>query len=419
MGPKMQQATKMTEESLKTRRERNRQAQREFRVRRQATLDSQRNRIQHLENTIEELSNVLIDFCDEMLKTEQLAKHPNLIVRLQRSTTQALTLAKSVSNTSQNNGAEEQTDSAVGKRHDQKRAEKPPSKRTKRKADNPVPPQASSPERPLFVTGMNPDTDTSPSIDTGTGSSSDTGMWRDITPISPLFKQPWLQTDPIALDMNPFAVRLLEATWSLGCQCLSGELYVPREAMERAFGSALRLRTREQLLAHFQWLLSPRGRNDMYQAMGINWSPAAGGRGVKDSFHSFPIESSNHEPSDTDSSSDNGQVGQPEFLTAVAVQQQLESLGAKVLDPDTIELRIIGPRNGVEKSISSFMASPNLGLVAPARLTVRLNTTLLANSLAYVAKCLDRGPVYPSHEIAGAVEASVILVRNEGSIEWP
>lgn len=158
----------------------------------------------------------------------------------------------------------------------------------------------------------------------------------------------------------------------------------------------------------------------MYQATGINWNPAST-RGADGYYHSVlsSTEHRHYATSDADSSSDNchDRPEQSEFLTALGVQEQLQSLGAKVLSPDTIELSISGPgspESDTGRSAPTFLAFPTahtLGLVAPARLVLRLNTFLLATNLSYMAQCLDKGPVYPRHGIARAIEASVILAR--------
>ncbi|KAH6999346.1 hypothetical protein EDB80DRAFT_687462 [Ilyonectria destructans] len=118
---------------LKTRRERNRQAQHDFRLRQRAANEAQQHRTRHLENTIEELTNVLIGFYDEMLRTEEIAAEPSLMARIRRSTKQVLTLAKSVSNMGEKDTAEEQDDGG-DKRYNKRKKGEHPKGRPKRKA---------------------------------------------------------------------------------------------------------------------------------------------------------------------------------------------------------------------------------------------------------------------------------------------
>ncbi|KAK9242158.1 hypothetical protein V1506DRAFT_107359 [Lipomyces tetrasporus] len=159
----------------------------------------------------------------------------------------------------------------------------------------------------------------------------------------------------------------------------------------------------------------------MHQATGINWNAtcARGAGGNLGPFWPSP-EDGNYESSGTDDDSDHpsDQGLQPEFLTALGVQEQLQSLGAKVLGSDMMELSISGGPEFLESGIAN--SSLTLGAFQPARtpnrmgsaaLIVRLNTSLLAANLAYVAMCLEKGPVYPRREVARAVEASVILAH--------
>ncbi|KAH6874027.1 hypothetical protein B0T10DRAFT_588189 [Thelonectria olida] len=416
---KMQPATKKRGESLKARRERNRQAQHDFRRRRQAAEEAQRRRIQHLEKTIEELSNVIVGLCDEMLSTKDIARQPSLMALLQRSTTRALTLATSVSNTSETDTVRESVDDGDKRRDDEQNKEmhrgnkNPP----ERKAADSTLSQPSPCQHPSLV--VDAETDSFPTLRIDTDDLNNIAMGSSLNVLEPLVKQAWPQTHPNGLDTDSFPVRLVETTLSQACLFLNGEIYVPAEEMERAFGSTLRLLTRPQLVAYMQWLLGP-GRNDMYQATGINWNSGSA-RGVKSYFQYFlpSLAHAQYDSSDTDSPPDHAsnQAGQPEFLTALGVQEQLQKLGAKVLGPDTIELSIRTSgssewdRANSDSHPGALPMAHTLESAAPATLTVRLDTFLLATNLAYVAKCLDKGPVYPRHGIARAVEASIILAR--------
>lgn len=361
------------------------------------------------------MSQVFIGFCDDMLSTKELASQPRLMARLQRSTTRVLALARSVSSTSEIGAARESegdgNDMQDGAR-DEEKLPKMPSRRTT--ADSTLP-QVLSYQRPSLVVGA--DTDSSTTVDVNTDEPNSMDMRRGLNGIPAVIEQ--AQVHMHELDTNSFPVRLVKTTLSNACLVLNGDVYIHAEEMERAFGSRLRFRTRQQLVTGMQWLLGP-GRNAMYQATGINWNPAST-RGADGYYHSVlsSTEYGHYATSDADSSSDNchDRPEQREFLTALGVQEQLQSLGAKVLSPDMIELSISGPgspESDTRRSAPTFLAFPTahtLGLVAPARLVLRLNTFLLATNLSYMAQCLDKGPVYPRHGIARAIEASVILAR--------
>lgn len=164
---------------------------------------------------------------------------------------------------------------------------------------------------------------------------------------------PWPAPEPT----TPFAARLVETTLSQACLYLNGGAYISETHYKRAFGYSLRSHTHTQLLARLQWLLGP-GRARLYAS--------------SSTFRVSPAEG---------------------LVTAADVQEQLSGLGARDLDPDTMELRIGG--GGGEQE----------GMV------VMLRTSTLTASLAHAAVCLDRGPGYPRDEVHKAVEASVVQAR--------
>lgn len=368
--------------SFQARRERNRRAQQVFRQRRQASKEAQRCRIQQLENTVEELSNVIISFCDEMIGTEEVAREQRLMARLQRCTAQALVLARSASNTNANYTAREIEDD------EQKTEEyKYPTKKPNQKIVDSTLPRASSCHSHDSAHAMTP----------------------------PLIDQAWLQTHQHDMDTSSsFPLHLVETTLSRAYLYLNGDVHIAAEDMERAFGHSLRLHTHQQVLAHLRWLLGA-GKDKMRQATGINWSIKAWADGGDSTDLFWPFKEDGSIGTDDGSEDDS----QPEFLTALGVQEQLESLGAKVLDSDLMELSISGYESlQIYSSADSGPAS--LGAVRPARapssvgsaaLIVWLNTSLLTTNLADLAMCLEKGPVYPRHGVARAVEASVIMAH--------
>ncbi|KAH7136718.1 hypothetical protein B0J13DRAFT_609600 [Dactylonectria estremocensis] len=414
----MRQAAKRKDGDVKKRRERNRQAQHDFRQRRQAAEEAQRRRIQQLENTIEEMSNVFIGFCDEMIGAEETARQPKLMARLQRSTAHVLLLARSVVNADEDNTTREKGN----ERDDGKQKDGYQINQVDQKIANSNSSQASSCHGP-------PSTDNAfvESADAGVSSTSEVETWdlmntelgSGLDSSKPFVGRYWPPTPPHGLTTNFFSLRLVEVTLSQACLYLSGDLYIRDEDLERAFGSSLRLHTREQLVADWRWLLGP-GKNQMYQATGIDWDTTYATRPTSNwgLFGPFP-RNANYEGNGTSTASEHSRDEdlRPEFLTAIGVQEQLESLGAKVLGSDTMELSIseLGLREtNTASSYSTHSASQPTRTpraAGSAALIVQLSTSLLAANLSYVARCLEKGPVYPRHEVARAVEASVILAR--------
>lgn len=196
------------------------------------------------------------------------------------------------------------------------------------------------------------------------------------------------------LESISFSRSLVEVTLSQACLYLNGDISIPSQDHERAFGAALRLHTRNQLLTYFRWMLGP-GRTQMYQAAGLDWDASQN-------------TAYNPEYAETAYNMPNQQL-QPQLLTAQGVQQLIESLGAQVLSSDTMELQIRTTIN--PDSASELHSSPSTHSFSGAStaMTVQLNIARLAANLAYTAMCFEKGPVYPRPEVARAVQASVIL----------
>ncbi|KAK1762842.1 hypothetical protein QBC33DRAFT_551199 [Phialemonium atrogriseum] len=391
------------DEALKTRRERNRKAQDVFRKRRQAAEEAQRRRLQHLEEVVEEMSGVLVGFCDEMLENEEIARHPALMASLQRSAHRILALARSVDT----DGVSKSSEADTINHEDQI------PQRGSSSIKEPLPGHVHS-----SVPQASPSFDVE--IDNMDNHLSDKTAPLNQRPLSP-------QTQHLLWAMNPFPLRLVETTLSRAYLFLNGDLHVPIEEIHRAFGTVLHLRTREQLAARMQWLLGP-GRSDMYRAAGItqgsSTAHSSGTEALEEGFpHTFLSslgDRISRGPSDADlvPGYPGNQAAQPEFLTAVGVQKQLEGLGAKMIDPDTMEISISSSSalsgSGVDKPDVALGAPPLLHSPRPkasAPLIMRLSVSLLTTNLAHVAVCLGKGPRYPRWEMGRAVQASVTLVR--------
>lgn len=318
-----------------------------------------------------------------MIGTEEVAREKRLMARLQLCTAQALVLARSASSPSTNHTVRETEDDEL-----KMEEYKHPTKKPNQKIADSALPQTSSCHRPDSVDAMAP----------------------------PPLAQAWLQTPQHDLDTSSsFPLHLVQTTISRACLYLNGDVHIAVEDLERAFGFSLRLHTRQQLLAHLRWLLGA-GQDEMRQATGTNWSTEAWGRGGGNSTDPFWSFADDGSPGTEDGSEEDLQ---PEFLTALGVQEQLESLGAKALGSDLMELNINGYESlQLRSTTDSGLAS--LGAVRPAHapssvgsaaLIVWLNTSLLTSNLANVAMCLDKGPVYPRRGVARAVEASVIMAH--------
>lgn len=385
------------------RRERNRQAQSVFRKRRQAAEEAQKRRVQQLETTVERMSQLLIGLCDEMMDTEEVARQPSLMARLQHSTAQTLELVRSVICDRTDSGEEfEGIDKSTTRQCNAEQTHKHDTD-----SDSPA---RDSPSKPLhpFVAGTPSESFTSIHADECHSDNVEVGHPSSDTLLSS--SQGYQFTTPhIAWGTTAFPLRLLEITLSRARLCLSGDIMMPAEEFQRSFGSSLRLRTREQLATHMRWLLGP-GRNHLHQIIGSGRVKHPS-KGAADSLHtvSSSLEKSVWQsPGLDDGWDDFSFTAQQDYLTAVGVQEQLESLGAKMVDPDTIELSINNPHDRVT---TIFKTCTTTSALQSAPLVVRLSLPLLETNLAQVAMCFVDRPVYPRREIVKVIEASVVSAR--------
>ncbi|KAH6992875.1 hypothetical protein EDB82DRAFT_460437 [Fusarium venenatum] len=96
----------MSSEASKSRRERNREAQQQFRKRRQAAEAARMQRLKHLEGIIERMSTVIVSFTDKMLREDVLNQYPLLAANAQEVITHVLALAQEAGDPEECNMAE-------------------------------------------------------------------------------------------------------------------------------------------------------------------------------------------------------------------------------------------------------------------------------------------------------------------------
>lgn len=89
-----------------SRRERNREAQQQFRKRRQAAEAARMQRLKHLEGIIEKISTVIVGFTDKMLQEDVLKRYPALAADAQDVIAQVLALANEAGDPEEGSTAE-------------------------------------------------------------------------------------------------------------------------------------------------------------------------------------------------------------------------------------------------------------------------------------------------------------------------
>jgi hypothetical protein len=387
-------------------------------------------RLELLEDVVEQMTTILIDFCDEVLKNNVAAKDPDLLACLQRSSARVIALAKTVHPeetvettvtlqvpSSHSPGTGHSIESGV-----QDTSECRDERCRSEHADDKAP--VSSNENPPATSMMDGIASPGWSVclaemiqsDNPDGYNCDTNGRSNLDLRATQLLPPRIQSPPRVV---PFPLRLVKTTIGQAYLFLRGDLYVSSEDIDRSFGNTLRLRTREQLISRMHWLLG-RSINDLSEAAGMTGAHTQLG-----SSETPPsgLGTSSNVATAWDLDTDGilkwpySEMQADAFLTAFGVYRELGHLGARMLDPDTMEISITGvglstSHHSSEGGLSGTNPyNGNYRNDDPTYLTVRLNVSRLARSLTSVAVCLARGPVYPRHELAKAVEASVILVK--------
>lgn len=256
---------------------------------------------------------------------------------------------------------------------------------------------------------------------------------------------PTLQIRNRLQALGSFPQRLVESTISHGYSSLINADTVPEAAVEvdRAFRYTLRFRTRSQMVDNLQWLLGP-GREYIYRASGYTWGSRDGTRAVfPKGFSPAPrmrdlLVGEYLEEYDGEE--------EPEFLTVIGVHDELQNLGAKLVDNDTIEIIISQsrPAKHIGLGMDHLSAQPDQQPSSPSpesgtpsassatdafmdgtgslfgfflthrretNLTLRLNMTMLIANLSRISTCFVRGPGYPRHELGRVIQASVVTAH--------
>ncbi|CAH0022530.1 unnamed protein product [Clonostachys rhizophaga] len=342
---------------LQARRERNRKAQTEFRRRRQVAERSRDLRLQLLEDVVGEMATILTDFCDELLRNEAAAKDPNLVACLRRSSARVIALVKTVH--------PEETVDATATIHISRSSHSPGTGRSiesiledtserrdelchSEQADNSGPyvssndsPPATSMEHERAVPGWSLYLAEMAQSDSPRGYDFDSrGRANlDLQPVQRL--PPWIPSS--SLRVVPFPLRLVKTTLAQAYLFLRGDLHISSEDIHRSFGNTLRLRTREQLISHLHGLLGRR-IDDLSEAAGM----AGTFTHLVSAERPTTDGTSSHAGTAWDLDTDGilnllySEIQADAFLTAFGVYKELNHLGARMLDPETMEINISG-----------------------------------------------------------------------------
>ncbi|KAK1724938.1 uncharacterized protein BDZ83DRAFT_621197 [Colletotrichum acutatum] len=403
------------DQALQTRRERNREAQKVFRKRKQAAEEIQATRLQHLETTVAKMSSAVVELVDWMLDIEALKQEVGVLTRIQEMVAHVLALA----------------DDAVALED-----ELPKRRKRKLREAKKAPVALSHPqddtvqgieEEDLFARDdtshvASPPQANTPAPDPPTLTPDDQ-ILSHLTSLAcrPTSLPPSLGTfhcgSKAILSPDSFSFRLTHTCFTLGYLVLSKSLDSPLPHGEepRIFSSTLRYRDRNDIITKMRWLVGP-GQHELQQAAEL----PMGGRWYGDEFSSEDLSPENFDLFEKTALAD---AQQTRFLSVAGVERQLIALGARVVDKETLELKLsrplklasdTGKKRGLASDSWSFVDCfpQTLQRRSKKAFTVQLNITLLIANLSRCAVCLMKGPGFPRDKLKRAIEDSVVMVNS-------
>ncbi|KXH32281.1 hypothetical protein CSIM01_05703 [Colletotrichum simmondsii] len=385
----------------KTRRERNREAQQVFRKRRQAADVAQKQRIERLENVVENMTILFIDLFDEVIGNKGVLKQKeDLLALVQDSAMQLKTMVQPITDSDNDNDDSNLNSVATPSTNIHERTSDLTSASSSQKS--PLKQNAGAPDRlGPFKGNTDGVVDGSP---TDAMPASAHGGHLESS------RMPHIQTTKSNRPSQAFCLQLLEATLSQACLILAGCLPVSPVDFQSIFGVTLQYRTREEQLNQVRCLLG----SDSEKRLAAGMPPRESGRGWRDQ-HSLQLGFGLVAEYEADVV--HGNDLPPGFLTALQVQKQLQRLGARKRGSNTLEVSITSVE---EPDVTARVFASSLYGRTPQTtdfgiakaLTFQLNVSLLIANLTSSAKCFLTGPAYPQLGFFKAVEASMISVTD-------
>lgn len=407
-----------------TRRRKNREAQHSLRRRRHAAAQAQAHRVAYLEQTVAEINRVFTQFLDGILDSQTVRAHsPSTLRQLRTASSQILSLSKSALDTGYENDADEmaialpavrdygQTDTALQVEPRPAPNRQPRQEPSMAHEGINASPVSDSSAVSRCNSGRNSPDWTIPSLGIF-GNGWITSNLPDLSIVVPLHSSsPYTHAAVLALDSFP--LRLLEATILHGYRFLLERFQESDHLTLQAPCS----QTPQELIVLFRWLLGP-GKEYMYQMCGVV--------GTIDAFdtnqETEDIPTFASEPFGTNARVGKTHLeGQSEYLTVLEVQKKLQSLGARMLDADTMEFRLDESKFGdreyavfletTEPASWSYVDFFSIHQVPPRSVIMNLRVSDFIRDMAQISTCLGNGPGYPSQRVTRVMRASAFITR--------
>ncbi|KAM0351344.1 hypothetical protein ACHAO7_008813 [Fusarium culmorum] len=389
----------MSSEASKSRRERNREAQQQFRRRRQAVETARLQRLKHLEGIIERMSTVIVSFTDKMLHEDVLKQYPALAANAQDVITHVLALAQEAGDPDEGDTTE---------------AASPNSRYECPAAQDSGFSELSFHSGPMQTNMMNvnqqstmfmahpssryPQAMGDPTIAYTNFQDPTISEFPSLPPstlLPSLGPVPWNTSKP--LSPTAFTYRLTHSCFNVGLLLLNKSQGSPLPLSDetRFFGATLRQDERESMTRKLRWITGI-GSQDIKLAALLPW----GGRYRGVDFTGDDLSS-------TCKTTDRTAL---QFLSAAGIQQQLRTLDARFVAQDTLELDLSGamgdddPRP-LQPDSWSFVNFFPPGILAQKGTSakIRVSVNALLENLCKISVCLAMGPGFPRREFKRAI----------------
>ncbi|KAL7949387.1 hypothetical protein V8C42DRAFT_341352 [Trichoderma barbatum] len=440
-GPKPQNDLQENEESIEKRRQRNRKAQRLFRLRRQAAHANYEKNLVHMEGALEQMASTFLDFTNGILQSPLIRRDPALISKLRTATDSILVLCQggsgpeNSSESSQINtkaaAASSSTDYANLEQDSHGNGELP---------------QTTAPDNMLldFDALNQPPSAPQPSSSTSTARPSQLAGWHS-PQIRNIFGNGFMNMPPIdfadcadsgnMLKMYPaedsLSIVVTRASLQNAYDAMLSDTRATTPTVDRIFGFPLRFRAREEILMVLRWYLRPQTTelirlataefDDYLVAQYYNGIITSQYRAVEGVFRGDVVNQMDKgSPSPT----------QSRVLNAYQIEQWLLACGMKYVDVDTIELTGLKPTGLLlntrppddpdvllatltslqqESSVLDGQGATEYNIVSePLPKNIRLSRSRLIHVLTGISFCIDKGPAYCELALFEAVVTAMI-----------
>ncbi|PTB68504.1 hypothetical protein BBK36DRAFT_1113303 [Trichoderma citrinoviride] len=444
-GPKPQNNQTENDESLEKRRQRNRKAQRLFRLRRQAAHANYEKSLLHMEGALEQMASTFLDFTNGILQSPLITRDPDLILKLRTATDSILFLCQGGSNES-GNGPDNGQDSTETAAPDVDHLG----------YQNGIYGNGGHPQEPV-LDNMLLDLDAlnQPLSAPAPGSRGSTARPNLIASQPPqiknIFGNGFMNMPPIdfadcantatILKVYPaddsLSIMVTRASLQNAYDAMLNDVEANTPMVDRIFGFPLKFRTREEILMVLRWYLRPQtpeivrlatAEFDDYLVAqyyhGIVTSQYRAVEGVFRGDKLKPLDMGSPPPP------------QSRLLNAYQIEQWLLACGMKYIDVDTIELTDLKPTGlllstrppddpdvllATLKTLqqemplhhgSVFDGQMAAGYTATGSdafpKNIRLSRARLIHVLTGISFCIDKGPAYCEQALLEAVVTAIV-----------